>query len=69
MGALATFLWKNYFKNILFNFLSIVVILITLSILTFDDTTLHIYNLLVDGILGFITSASIVIAYYYRNDI
>ena len=69
MGALATFLWKNYFKNILFNFLSIAVILITLSILTFDDTTLHIYNLLVDGILGFITSASIVIAYYYRNDI
>lgn len=69
MGALATFLWKSNFKNILFNFLTIAVIFITLSILTLDNTTLHIYNLLVDGILGFLTSAAIVVAYYYRNDI
>jgi hypothetical protein len=69
MGALTTFLWKNEWKNVGFNFLSILVIFITLSILTFDDTTLHIYNLLVDGVLGFLTSAAIIISYYYRNDI
>lgn len=69
MGSLTTFLWKNEWKNVGFNFLSIIVIFITLSILTFDDTTLHIYNLLVDGVLGFLTSAAIIISYYYRNDI
>jgi hypothetical protein len=69
MCTLTAFLWKSDWKNMVFNFFSIIVIFVTLSILTFDDTTLHIYNLLVDGILGFLTSAAIIISYYYRNDI
>jgi hypothetical protein len=69
ISILATFLWKDNFKKVFFNFLSFTIIFITISMLSFDDTTLHIYNLLVDGILGFLASASIIVTYYYRNDI
>lgn len=66
---LAPLFCETRFKNTAVIISIILTSLTALCVLSYDDTTLNIYNLLVDGILAFETSACIICSYYYKDAI
>ncbi len=68
-SSVAALFCKVKLKDISY-FVSLFIISIcSVCILSYDDSTLHIYNLLVDALLGFMVAVSIVISYYYKDNL
>lgn len=68
-SCFATLFCRAKIKNIFYCFYIASISIISICILSYDDTTLNIYNLLVDGLLGYLTVSSIISVNYYKEDI
>lgn len=68
-ASISTLFCKVKFKNITYFVTLILISVCSIAILGYTDTTLNIYNLLVDAVLGYVVVAALVIAYYYRDNV
>ena len=67
-AALSTLFCNATWKRPLYTISLILTSIIALAIMVYDDGSSHLFNLLVDAVLGFITAGTMLIAYYYRHD-
>ncbi|NTU88650.1 MAG: hypothetical protein HGA54_01925, partial [Actinobacteria bacterium] len=67
-AALATLFCNATWKRPVYTISLILTSIIVLSIMVYDDGSSHLFNLLVDAVMGFITGGTMLIAYYYRHD-
>ena len=67
-ASLATIFSKIEWKRWISILSLFVVSMVTMSFLSYDNGTLNIYNLLVDGILAYLMIAAVICIYVYRNE-